>query len=72
MGAGGELTRREREVGGIQIEETARMKAAVEEEGLKGGPWRAEVGATGGEWMKMRRWEMGWEQTDVNILECAS
>lgn len=48
------------------------MKVAVEEEGLKGGPWRAEVGATGGELMKMRSGETGWEQTDVNILEYAS
>ena len=47
------------------------MKVAMEEEGLKGGPWRTEVGATGGELMKMRRWETGWEQTDGNILEYA-
>lgn len=40
--------------------------------GLKGGPWRAEVEATGVELMKMRKGETGWEQTDVNILEYAS
>lgn len=43
-------------------------KAPLEGEGLKGGPWKAGVGAAGGQWMKMKRWE----QTDMNVLEYAS